>query len=250
MRFFPVAPTSEAADSLFNTNGFESVTSVGLSFAGGDGAFYSEFMTDNLAIFMRMGYGRIGFGAFVQSEDVDEGSAPTDTTGTGEEPEGDVVAETAAERFLAAGGNATLYYALPVFAYDAKFNESDKETIGIQVFLLPRVGLDIPSLNAGTTDLNGNLNLSAMLNLRLLSHKGVFNMFGSIRGGYVPIASEEFYENLGREGAFGYATVEGGVILQDLIRIGVQGAIAGPSEFVERSPVLISVQLIPLRDDR
>ncbi len=236
LTLFPVATSPAEADSLFGANGFEAVTSVGLTFSAGDGAFYSEFLSDNLAVFAKLGYGRVGFGALVQSKDVSEDSGAGET---------DVVAETASERFLAAGGNGVIYYAVPVAAYGAGFNEQDK-TVQAQLMLSPRLGLDIPSLSAGTSAFNGNLDLGMTLSTQLLSHRGVFNFFGTLRAGWVAWASDEFYANLGRESGFAYGSIEGGVILQDLIRIGVKGAFAGPRELLDAAPFSVSVQLVPI----
>lgn len=238
---FPVATTAEEADSLFGASGFEAVSSVGLAFSGGDGAFYSEFLTDNLAVAMRLGYGRIGFGAFVQSKSQDESTPPGDDQ---------IVAETAAERFLAAGGNAMMYYAVPLFVYGAGFNESDEKTIGLQFMLFPRVGFDVPALSAGRSDFNGNLDIGATVSAQLLSDEKVFNVFGSVRAGWVPLASDQFFKNLNREDAFAYASGEAGVVLRDFVRISVRAPLSGPSALMRRAPATISIQLIPLRDER
>lgn len=236
--YLPVATNAAQADSLFGAQGFEAVTSVGLSFADGDGAFFSEFLSDNLAVVLPLGYGRMGFGAFVQSKDV-----KSDSTAAAQE---NVARETAVERFVAAGGNAMFYYALPLIAYDASFNDRPT-SMRAQVMFLPRIGLDVPALNAGTSEASGNLDLGVTINTALLSDKSVFNIFGSLRGGWVPLASDDFYELLGRDSGFAYASVEGGVVLQQLIRIAVRGAVSGPKALRDAAPLAVSVQLLPLK---
>lgn len=236
--YLPVARNTAQADSLFGAQGFEAVTSAGLSFAGGDGAFYSEFLSDNLAVVLPLGYGRMGFGAFVQSKDVE-----SDSTVAAKD---DVARETAVERFVAAGGNAMFYYALPLVAYDASFN-GRPTSMRAQVMFLPRVGLDVPALNAGTSEASGNLDLGLTLNTALLSDQAVFNIFGSLRGGWVPLASDDFYERFDRNRGFAYASIEGGVVLQQLIRIAVRGAVSGPKALREAAPLSVTVQLLPLK---
>jgi len=231
LTLFQIAQTSAQADSLFGSSGFETVSSVGFTFSGGEGAIYTEFLSDNMALTTLLGYGRIGFGAFVQAAD----SSVADST-----------TAAAADRFLAAGGNAQLYYTLPIATYGAGFNEGP-ETISAQLMFTPRLGFDVPALSAGTAEFDGNLDLGFTLGTQLRSHTGVFNLFATFRYGWVAWAGDEFLASLDRDEGFDYTLFEGGVVLRDFIRLSVRKAFAGPTSLTDDQPAMITVQLVPFR---
>lgn len=236
----PVARTPSDSDSLFGASGFEAISSGGISIIDGSSAFYSEFLVDNLAVFARLGYGRVGFGTLIQSKKVGV-SAQDEENGIEA-----IEIETAAERFISAGGNAIIYYALPIFAYGASIN-NEVETIKSQIILMPRIGFDLPALSAGTATASGNLDLGITMNIQAISVRRIFNLFGTIRAGWVPLASDDFYENLDLDSSFSYATLEGGVVLAEIFRISVRNAIAGPKSITSNSPAILSVQIVSLR---
>ena len=242
-RVVPVVQSDSAANVHFlgvsgkrdGMSGFRPVGSAGLALPGdGDAALFVEFFSDN-ASFGPVGWGRVGFGALVQSDGDSTDTAPP-----------------TADAFLNNGGNASLYVALPLLFLPALRADAGKATeremFHLSALLSPRLSATLPALNGGGDVQGGLVDLAAEVRTHYETFRGIFRFGGVLRGGYVPVSPEAFRESLGASHTFGYLQADIGLDIADRFRVGFRKALLGPSGLVDAPPSFV-FQLIPASTD-
>lgn len=222
-----VLATLPDAQNYFGGETGAAVDNVAFSLSKNGTTLFAEFLSDYLFLGKTLGYGRIGFGALVNT-----GQDSTKTT---------------MAQFLSGGGNGMMYLYVPLVTQSA-FHER-YEMARITLVLLPRIGLDIPALNAAIANPGYNADLGLEAQGLLLSVSKTFQFFAQARLSCV-LGSDDFYRHLGLSSKQFHPFASGrwtfGVDLNSLIRISVTNAFLEPKRS-QKSPVILSVQLINRR---
>ncbi|MBL7979757.1 MAG: hypothetical protein JNN12_15580 [Bacteroidetes Order II. Incertae sedis bacterium] len=222
-----VLATLPDAKNYFGGETGAAVDNVSFSLSKNGATLFAEFLSDYLFLGKTLGYGRIGFGALVNT-----GQDSTKTT---------------MAQFLSGGGNGMMYLYVPIVTKSA-FHER-YEMARVSLVFLPRVGLDIPALNAAITNPGYNADIGFEAQGLLLSVSKTFQFFAQTRLSAV-LGSDDFYRHLGLTSKQFHPFVSGrwtfGVDLNSLIRISVTNAFLEPKRS-QQSPVILSVQLINRR---
>ncbi|HRK75520.1 MAG TPA: hypothetical protein PLL64_14645, partial [Rhodothermales bacterium] len=169
-----VLATLPDAKNYFGGETGAAVDNVSFSLSKNGATLFAEFLSDYLFLGKTLGYGRIGFGALVNT-----GQDSTKTT---------------MAQFLSGGGNGMMYLYVPI-ATKSAFHEH-YEMARVSFVFLPRVGLDIPALNAAIANPGYNADIGFEAQGLLLSVSKTFQFFAQARFSGV-LGSDDFYRHLG-----------------------------------------------------
>lgn len=219
----PVLATATEAKAYFGGDNKLAVDNVAFSFSKSGATLFAEFLSDYVDFGNPIGFARIGFGALINS------GKSTENTLT---------------QFMSGGGNGMMYLYLPVVSQS--FPKARTEKARASLIFLPRIGMDIPTLNASIANPGYNADLGFEGQGLAASYNRVFQFFALVRLSAV-FGSNDFYTNMGLpEGqkAFPMGRWTFGVDLNGALRISVTKPFIEPDRPTGKTPVMLSVQLV------
>jgi len=193
----------------FGESGYSVLDHADFAFQRDRAALYTELYSDYVYPFRLLGYVRTGLGVFIQS--------------------GEDTVVAANERMFNAGGNACVFFGLPLLSYASYIGQ--KEQGRLTVTLSPRVGVDVPAMGARVEHPTFSLDLSADIETRMRTFSDALQVFGALRYGRRS-GSPFFYDHLGHggQGAFFLGTFKVGVIIASIFQISVTRTFLAPEE--------------------
>ncbi|HET8541013.1 MAG TPA: hypothetical protein VFL83_14160 [Anaeromyxobacter sp.] len=216
--YAPLFPLRDVATAkqFYDVDKFATLRAVSLSGASDRGAVYAELVADLLWAM------RLSFSSVVATGDASDGAATDPDELTGSEKE-------AVQRFFAGGGNAVVALSWPlVFLAPAKL-----EGLKLVMYAMPKVGADFPSLGSSNDEFAANADLGAEAHLLWATAQRKFTLFGEARLGWVAGTKEFAAAGMGRQ-RFWFGQYAAGIIFFDIIRVAVEGPMAGPSDVQDR----------------
>jgi hypothetical protein len=202
---------SEQAREYFGSFGVGDA--IGLSLADDQASLHTELLSDNIYLFQKLGYARVGLATQVSTSDDRSGA-------------------TTVDQFFQGGGNAMLYAELPLRVRITYAGDPAKPSSPVRRFdsaATLSLGVDVPELSGPATASASYGRIGVQTTFTWRSEAEVFRFFLLGNVGYTYGFTDSFYQNLGGESIEGApgagmlaGTITTGVDLARVVRIGVR----------------------------